>query len=354
VDRWHVYTFIDAIGSKAWPTANDDIKKVLAAEPKHAAARPALKAPLWGEALDGFRARLSAEKQTFDAGEPIPVRLEVENSGQVDKEYLVPVIPANQTLRVVDERGRDLLPLLDIYQVTVGASRPENIKAGRSIEIAAFDLGESFYLRRPGRYKVIGSGKPTPAEFEFEVIPNPARAAADGDPIGRLLPLVKEGWWLGAGPAKSQFRPGSNWSEITGQIARFVKNPPASNGGGLINICLANERAAEEPVSIESSVPTSEYLGKLDRWHVYWLASDTTVKAWPTAKEDIKKALAARPERIDEAIGFIKERYKVLIKRIDDHTLGVIWESGAEEAFEQLKDHVHKEYGIDVKITAIE
>jgi hypothetical protein len=291
VDRWHVYAHIDANGGKAWPAAKDDIKKALAAELKHAVSKPALKKPQWGKSQEGFRAYLSATKQVFEAGEPIPVKLEIGNGGEVDKEYSVSVIPANQKLKVLDERGRDVLPLLGLYQVTVGASRPENIRGGRSIEIASFDLGESFYLRRPGRYTVSWSGKPASAELEFEVIPNPARATADGDPIGRLLPLRKEGWWLGAGP-KGKFKPGSNWGETTGQIVRFVKNPPAHKGEGLINLWLADEPAAAVPVRIESSIPTSEYLGKLDRWHVYYLASET---AWPTAKEDITKALAATP-----------------------------------------------------------
>ena len=61
-----------------------------------------------------------------------------------------------------------------------------------------------------------------------------------------------------------------------------------------------------------------------------------------------------RVGRIDEALGFIKKRYQVPVRRIDDHTLGVIWEFGAREAFEELKKHVKTEFGIDVKITATE
>ena len=61
-----------------------------------------------------------------------------------------------------------------------------------------------------------------------------------------------------------------------------------------------------------------------------------------------------RVGRIDDAIGFVKEHYKVPVKRIDDRTLGVIWESGAKEAFKKLKEHVKKEFDIDVQISATE
>jgi len=295
VDRWHVYVHVDAIGGKAWPTAKEDIKQALAAEPQHAMAKPALKAPRWGEPENGLRARLVATKQVFEAGESIPVQLEVENGGQVDREYLVSVIPANQKLRVFDDQGRAVLSLQDLYQVTVGTSRQENIKAGSTLEIAALDLGESYYLRRPGRYTVVWSGNPASAEFEFEVTPNAVRAAADGDPVGRLLPLVKDSWWLGLGP-RGRIKPGSNWGESTGRIVRFVRNPPAFNGEGLIDVCLMDEAATATPVNINSSIPTSEYLGKVDRWHVYYRTSEKALQAWPTVKEDVKEALTARPE----------------------------------------------------------
>jgi hypothetical protein len=55
-----------------------------------------------------------------------------------------------------------------------------------------------------------------------------------------------------------------------------------------------------------------------------------------------------RARRIDEAIAFIKERYKVPVRRIDDRTLDVIWESGAVKSLEELKERVKKQFEIDV------
>ena len=38
----------------------------------------------------------------------------------------------------------------------------------------------------------------------------------------------------------------------------------------------------------------------------------------------------------------------------NDRTIGVIWESGAERAFADLKAHLRKEFGVDVRISAVE
>jgi hypothetical protein len=101
---------------------------------------------------------------------------------------------------------------------------------------------------------------------------------------------------LDAWITKQKLRPGSNWGETGGQNVRFVHYPPVAKGEGLVLLWLADEAAAAQPVDPLSSLPASEYLGKIDRWHVYYLASDKALAAWPTAKEDIKKALAGDPE----------------------------------------------------------
>ena len=286
----------------ATKTAKDDVKPPLANEPKQATDKSMpLKASQWGEAKGGLRARLSGEKQVFDAGEPIPLKLEIENASDGVKEYEVPHNPPSQSLKVVDERGRDAPQLLNSdlnpYQAA-GPIRTEKLESGQSFSLTSFNLTSGYYLRRPGRYTAQWTGKPASAAFEFEVVANPAGAAVDGDPLGRLLPLVKEGWLIGTSPGpklKLKRQPGSNWGETTGQAVRFVKNPPVHKGDGLINLFLADEPAAAKPVDILSSIPISEYLGKVDRWHIYFLASEKALAAWPSAKEDIKKALAAEP-----------------------------------------------------------
>lgn len=65
-------------------------------------------------------------------------------------------------------------------------------------------------------------------------------------------------------------------------------------------------------------------------------------------------AVAQSASRIQEAIVFVKKHYHVSVKRIDDKTIGVMWESGAEAEFAKLRDQIKKDYNVETRITAIE
>ena len=167
----------------------------------------------------------------------------------------------------------------------------------------AFDLSESFYLRRPGRYSVRWPGglvlrgndeapieraqSPDTGPFEFDVTVNPD-AAADGDPIGRLLPLVKEKWWLTGTGKMGKVHPGGNREEVPGYFVFFHYVPTGYKlDSGTVSVWLTEKAAAEQPVQAEWP-PTSKYLNKVDRWHVYTSIDAIGGKAWPTANDDIK------------------------------------------------------------------
>jgi hypothetical protein len=128
------------------------------------------------------------------------------------------------------------------------------------------------------------------------VIANPA-GATDGDPVGRLLPLLKKHWWLSGGSSKpAKVQPGKNRVETTGRFMAFQFSPTGYKlDTGLIWLWLADQPAAEKPED-ESYYPPTEYLGKLSQWHVYIAVTENARKDWPTAKEDIKRALAADPK----------------------------------------------------------
>src|SRR5687767_13907982 len=151
-----------------------------------------LKPPQWGEPKNGLRTRLIADKQTFHAGEAIPMKLEIENVGNQTREFQRIPVPHYGTLKVVDEAGNAVPFLVGLSQVQVG---PNTLDAGKSRQIESFDLAEAYYLRKPGKYSAQSTTEPASAPFEFEVITNPA-GATDGDPVGRLLPLLKKDWWL--------------------------------------------------------------------------------------------------------------------------------------------------------------
>ena len=276
-----------------WP---DDLQITLAMENlTKSEIQKATAESKWGGPKQGLQTRLVAQKRIFDAGEPIPLKLEIKNVSEQVQEYRIPPGPIDERLSVVDTRGNRAFALGGFARITVGPYRTIALNPGQTIELESFDLADSYYLRNPGRYTVLFSGEPASAPFEFDVAVNPVLAVADGDPVGRLLPLVKKGWWLGAGPGKPvTFQPGSNHGETTGRGMTFVFNEPKrQDNAGLINLWLADKPAPQQPVNPLSSLPQTEYLGKLSRWHVYYLASEKALAAWPTAKEEIQQALAA-------------------------------------------------------------
>jgi hypothetical protein len=252
----------------------------------------------WGATKDGLRTRLVAAQRTFAAGKSIPMQLQIENRGDEPKEFYIQPIPNNESLlTVVDERRKPVPYLGRLFQFL---ERPISLRPGEARTLAEFDLASCYYLRRPGRYTARFPGDQPSAAFEFDVLPNEALAATDGDPVGRLLPLVKEKWWLGAGEPQTELQPGANWDKVPGRIIWFVFNPPQhKDDSGMIWICLADRAApALPPQSYESSSqPSSQYWNKLARWHVYVNASQIALNAWPTARQDITKALATEPER---------------------------------------------------------
>lgn len=246
-----------------------------------------LKPPQWGEAKDGLRARLTAEKQVFPAGEPVPIKLEIENVGQQVKEYGFVSAPY-WTLKVLDRDGKEVPSLVGLAQVR---QNHEKLEPGKAKEIGSFDLAQAYYLRKPGRYSVQAVFEPASAPLEFEVRANPA-ANADGDPVGRLLPLVKKNWWL-TGSGSGTIQPGKNRPQTDGRYFLLEFNPTGNKRDtGLIWVWLADKPAAEKGDD-NSRLPASEYLGKIGLWHVYLAVDENSQKAWPTAKEDISKALGA-------------------------------------------------------------
>ena len=55
------------------------------------------------------------------------------------------------------------------------------------------------------------------------------------------------------------------------------------------------------------------------------------------------------------AIAYVQKTYPgVGVVKIDAHTIGLTWESGAEPLFEKMKTKVKADFGVDALLTAIE
>jgi len=204
-------------------------------------------------------------------------------------------------LIVRDDQGHGVPYLGSPAQVGV---QPITIASHQDVAMKPFDLAQWYYLRRPGKYTVSWPGErplnfpgeipnaslaATP-DFQFEVAPNPA-AAADGDPVGLLLPLVKKDWYFWAPLMDTgKLHPGGNRQEVVGRVFTF-EYPSTNEKGPRIWLWLTDQPAAEQP-NVAEEPPPSEYIGKVSRWYVYFYRSASGVKAWPTAKQDITRALS--------------------------------------------------------------
>ncbi len=314
--------------------AKGDIGRALGADVT--STRPATQpATDWGQPLGGLAARLSIDKTSFKAGDPVPIHLVVRNASDEVRVFQRPTEPANSTLIVRDDRGRDV-PYLD---APVQAIVPEiSIGSHQDVALDPFDLAQWYYLRRPGKYTVSWPGTkfllpglgsvalPATPQIEFEIAANTA-IAADGDPIGRLLPLVKQGWQFEAMKiAAGKLRPEGNWPEGPGWSFAFVY-PSTNEKGPRIRLWLTDQPAPEQP-AIGDPQLSGEYVGKISLWHVYMHIPVSGLKAWPGVKEEIRQALAAdvaqqqispvavnaTPEGNDEPYRELHRRYRTEIR----------------------------------------
>ena len=267
----------------------------------------------WGEPTNGLRTRLVAEKHEFRAGEPIRIRIEVTNTSDRAIKFQIPSAPYfREGLILVDSEGTTPPFVGESLQVMTGDT---NVAPGRTIQLEPFELTERRYLRRAGSYTVQLPAEPFPmrmpgfslpglprsGKLTFEVIAD-AAADADGDPIGRLLALLPEKWSLeNHGNKIGPLRPGGNRVEATGRA--FTLYAPTGSrmvaDSGAIWLWLTEKPAAEQQDHPADTIPASEYLGQAGRFSVYISPDATALKDWPTAENDILRALQSTVVNFD-------------------------------------------------------
>lgn len=138
-----------------------------------------------------------------------------------------------------------------------------------------------------------GQDNQWPDELQITmVVDDAAPVTSATNELSRLLSAVPAGWWLDESPRSTdRVQPGGNWTEVPGRIVWFVRTPPLSQSDGLIMLWLT-DTPAEPRQDRLSSMPASQYLGKVGPWHVYFMASEPALRTWPNAKADILTALS--------------------------------------------------------------
>ncbi|MBA4389045.1 MAG: hypothetical protein C0404_13775 [Verrucomicrobia bacterium] len=69
----------------------------------------------------------------------------------------------------------------------------------------------------------------------------------------------------------------------------------------------------------------------------------------PAAQPPVRKT----PD-VDGATEYVRKRYTGAVRKVDEKTISVIWESGAEGEFENVKATAKREFGVTVLLSAIE
>ena len=237
-----------------------------------------------GELRNQLKTQLTSQQKTFKVGEPIPITLDITNTGAQDQKYSHHIVALNGTTKVYDQYGRSVPYVGGTSQIGV---RRETLTPGQTAVIQSFDLAAYNYLRKPGKYTVTCRS----SSLQFEVTPNPID---DGDLVGKLLPLVHDKWMLVGNPNfKGKVRPGVNFEEVAGQQITFVDNPTGYIGDmELIWLWFTDEKPkphVQQPD--ETHPPVSKYFGKVDRWHLYAHFEQRGLKRWPKVFLDVRKAL---------------------------------------------------------------
>lgn len=244
----------------------------------------------WGEEMSGLKTRLTARTHTFRAGHSVSLTLEIKNVSTNAQNFGRTSVTHNDQFEVLDQFGKPVPYLAGPSQLL---QRQVEIQPGETQAVAAFDLAESYYLRAPGPYSVKfrGISLPPSGTLKLEVTHDQAAAS---DPIGLLLPLVKKNWQFVAPSGERERHPGANWQPTNCRLVMFnFKHRTSKREHDFVQVFLADEAAKEHPkeLVVKPSASNTKYLGKISRWHVYYLASPGALKAWPNAIDDITRSL---------------------------------------------------------------
>ena len=266
---------------------------------------------LWTQSKpkNDLKTQLTAKRKSFVSDDSIRVVLSVQNVGEEDRP-LATIFAGNGvnerayshfSFKIFDQYGRRV-PYVGGYAQFMESRR---ILPAGELDTFAFDLAISHYLRRPGTYTVVHDAFDLPRSnaFTFEVKSGDDK---DGDIAGKLLPLLRDQWYLITNPIhQGKVQPGVKFTEVDGFPARFHHQHP---GGSIADIGVAqfwftSSAAKPFPVDVEPAPTPSQYIGKAGRWHMYASVDERAMKAWPTILTDVRNAVAEKSilEEVDDS-----------------------------------------------------
>jgi len=128
----------------------------------------------------------------------------------------------------------------------------------------------------------------------------------NGDPAGKLRTALPKGWslWGSALVGRTVMHPGAQWSRVPAGYVK-LRSPFARTRAGFqratppIIVYLAHRQAEKAKPQTADNLQDierkkTEYLGRGTQYHVYVHLPPQAAERWPTAKEDIAKALGIK------------------------------------------------------------
>ena len=231
-----------------------------------------------------------AAKQTVRLGDPIVVSVRVTNQ---TSEVVVAsrrsatafdcfkvTGPGGERLRYIGFDGQVIADRVDVRPFSTVTIAEE------------LDLTDKYLFQNPGRYSIRFSGKWTGLSnsppIAIEV--TPGRLSEFDDVAVSLLPVCPEGWRL-AKDGRGEVTPFGR-SRVPGFALHLCRNHMR---GEAVLLWFTKEEAKVEPDPQPRG--KSEYWGRAWGLLVYASVGENTPPLWPTATEDISRALQIREQQ---------------------------------------------------------
>ncbi len=222
--------------------------------------------------------QLVAEKQTVRLGDPIIVSLSVSNQTQQVKE-MDGDATAFGPFEVIDPDGKTLPYVGDVFQIY---AHTVTVQPGSTVTNAGtVDLTEKYLFQKAGRYSIRFSGgfglSNSPA-IAIEV--TAGRLSEMDEIVASLLPVCPKGWYLSKDPRilSMPFGPGFG--------LQLYHNPMQREA---VDLWFSKEEVKVDPN--QQLRFEMVYLGHARGQLVYGLVGTNAPALWPTAIEDISRAL---------------------------------------------------------------
>ncbi len=230
---------------------------------------------------------IAAEKPIVRLGDPIRVSVRVTNQApqeaQVDRSAT-----AFGCFEVTDSDGHALPYVGFDGQVMIN---PVQVPPGSTVNLADLDLTDKYLFQKAGRYSIRftrgGTGLPGSRPITVEV--TPGQLSESERVVACLLPLCPKGWHL-AKDAHGEVAPFGQ-SRAEGFVLHLCRNYMQ---GEAVYLWFTSTEPKIDPAQTPRVKVQS--LGRARGYYIYAAVDKNTQPLWPTAVEEISRALQLAKE----------------------------------------------------------